>query len=56
MAKVTLSYILREKKCKKCGKTFFAGAEHRYKVWGTYYCSWTCYNHRNDKEVKNENN
>ena len=46
---------LNEKKCPKCGRTFIAAPQHVFKVGGKYYCSWTCYNHRNDKEVKNEN-
>ena len=42
--------IIKEKKCKKCGKNFVVAIEHRYKDGSKYYCSWTCYNHRNDKE------
>lgn len=39
---------IRETKCKKCGKNFVIAVEHRYKDGSKYYCSWTCYNHRND--------
>ena len=56
MAQMTYEAVLREKKCKKCGRTFIAAPQHVYKVGSKYYCSWTCYNHRNDKEVKHENN
>lgn len=55
MAKNTLSYILPEKKCKKCGKTFIPAPEHMYRAGSRrvfWYCSYTCYLHRNDKEKK----
>lgn len=42
---------LQEKKCKKCGKRFIAAPMHIYKEGGKYYCSWTCYLHRKDKEA-----
>lgn len=42
----------REKKCKKCGKEFIAAPEHIYHEGTKYYCSWTCYLHRNDRGVK----
>lgn len=45
----------REKVCKKCKKRFIAAPEHIYRVDHKFYCSWTCYLHRNDKEaVKND--
>lgn len=46
-----LDTIIKEKKCKKCGKTFIVAVEHRYREGTKYYCSWTCYNHRHDKET-----
>ena len=42
---------LAEKKCRKCGKKFIPAPEHRYHEGSKYYCTWTCYNHRNDKEA-----
>lgn len=39
-----------EKKCAKCGKNFVAAPYHRFKENSKWYCSWTCYNHRNDGE------
>ena len=44
--------FLPEKKCKKCGKSFIPSPLHVYKDKGKYFCSWTCYNHRKDTEVK----
>lgn len=43
---------IQERKCHKCGKTFIPGAEHIYKDHSKWYCCWTCYLHRKDKEVK----
>ena len=53
MARYNAGWYLREKKCKKCGKCFLPAPMHIYKVRQNYYCSWTCYLHRDDKE-KNE--
>jgi hypothetical protein len=47
---------LNEKKCKKCGRTFIAAAYHVYKIGSKWYCSWTCYNHRNDKKENKDAN
>lgn len=52
MAKDPLKYLLPEKRCKKCGKNFIPAPMHRYRDRSKWYCSWTCYNHRNDREVK----
>lgn len=52
MGKLSLDVLLREKKCKKCGKLFIAAPEHRYREGSKFYCSWTCYLHRNDKVEK----
>lgn len=43
--------------CKKCGKEFIPAPLHIYKAGSKYYCSWTCYNHREDepKEHKTSN-
>jgi hypothetical protein len=51
MAKRTKDAVfLTEKRCAKCGKTFIAAPYHIYKKGVKWYCSWTCYNHRNDAE------
>ena len=50
--RVTFLNIIPEKKCNKCGKYFIAAPEHIYKEHSKYYCSWTCYLHRKDREVK----
>jgi hypothetical protein len=42
--------IIPERKCAKCGKTFIMAVEHIYREGAKIYCSWTCYNHRHDKE------
>ena len=52
MATDPLKNILPEKRCKKCGKIFIPAPMHIYKDRGKYYCSWTCYLHRKDTEVK----
>ena len=49
--KGSLNQIIPEKKCRKCGKKFIPAPEHRYREYSKFYCSWTCYNHRNDKEA-----
>lgn len=41
-----------EKKCAKCGKKFIAAPYHRFQERGKWHCTWTCYNHRNDKKEK----
>ena len=53
MAKSTVNFnqIIPQKKCRKCGKYFIPAPMHVYRVGSKYYCSWTCYNHRNDLEV-----
>lgn len=38
----------RIKRCKKCGKEFIPAPYHVYKDSHGYWCSWTCFNHRND--------
>ena len=52
MAGFNLNQILPEKPCKKCGKIFIPAPLHVYKDRSKYYCSWTCYLHRKDKEAK----
>lgn len=37
--------------CPKCGKNFIPAPMHVYKDNGKVYCSWTCYNHRNDAKL-----
>ena len=56
MAKATLDTIIKEKKCAKCGKRFIVAIEHRYREGAKFYCSWTCYNHRHDKETTPKEN
>lgn len=41
-------YGLFECSCKKCGKAFFPTPMWIYKDNKGRYCSWTCFNHRND--------
>ena len=47
---------LTEIKCSKCGKIFVPAPEHVYKDMyrnkKRIYCSWHCYNHRNDKQPR----
>lgn len=42
------------RKCKKCGKEIFPSAYWVYKEDNKYYCSWKCYNHRDDDKPKRE--
>lgn len=43
-------------KCPKCGKNFIPAPFHVYRITKKngyiFYCSWTCYLHRNDKKKK----
>ena len=41
-----------ETKCKRCGKNFWVAPYHIYRDEKGMYCTWTCYNHRNDDEPK----
>lgn len=54
-SKLSLAISLGESICKKCGKIFYRAAKHVYKDTKGFYCSWTCFNHRNDKKKKYEN-
>lgn len=38
--------------CPKCGKIFVPAPQHIYKDNGKTYCSWTCYNHREQAQKK----
>lgn len=40
---------MRDMTCSKCGKNFVPAAKHLYRDEQNYYCSWTCYIHRNDQ-------
>lgn len=41
--------------CPKCGKEFFPYPQHIYKCGSKRYCSWTCFNHKDDgKPSKNK--
>lgn len=44
---------MREERCIKCGKIFIPAANHIYKDHRGFYCSWTCYNHRDDNTPYN---
>lgn len=39
---------ITERKCSRCGKMFVVAPQHIYRKNGKIYCSWTCYNHRNE--------
>lgn len=41
-----------EKKCAKCGKVFLAAPEHIYKHGSKWYCTWKCFNHKDDDKRK----
>lgn len=45
--------MLEGKNCAKCGREFFPTPEHVYTAGKSprkkYYCSWTCFNHRNER-------
>lgn len=41
-----------EHKCRKCGKLFIPAPQHVYKDNRGFYCTWTCYNHKDDGRVK----
>lgn len=43
-----LDTIIPESICPKCGKPFYPAPYHVYKDSKHVYCSWTCFNHRND--------
>ena len=43
-----------EKACPRCKKIFCPAAYHVYRDKKGYYCSWTCYNHKDDKDDKNK--
>lgn len=51
---------MKEIKCPRCGKSFIPAPYHIYKSGKRLYCSWTCFNRRNEpisKEVTtNEGN
>lgn len=39
---------ITERGCSRCGKIFIPAAYHAYKDRYGLYCSWTCYNHREE--------
>lgn len=41
---------MKEQTCAKCGKVFIPSYYHIYKDSTRFYCSWTCYNHKEDKQ------
>lgn len=44
--------FLPERKCRVCGRNFIPAPFHAYRDKHTHvaYCSWPCYNHRNDNK------
>lgn len=38
--------------CRKCGKEFFPTPYHRFVEGYKKWCSWTCFNHRHEGEIK----
>lgn len=57
--KGSIGYI-RTVKCAKCGREFVPAPMHRFVIERKHgettrkrwYCKWTCYNHRDDQEVR----
>ena len=47
-----MEHVLIGRICPRCGKEFYPGPQHIYKVRSnrgdTHYCSWTCFNHRDE--------
>lgn len=43
---------MMESKCPKCGKNHIPAPQHVFKDEEGYYCSWTCFFHRNDGKKK----
>lgn len=43
---------MTEVKCQKCGKMFIPAPLHRFRDEKGFYCSWTCYNHRVQKQAQ----
>ena len=39
---------MKDVACAKCGKMFIPAIEHAYKDSRGVYCTWHCFNHRND--------
>ena len=37
--------VLKERKCKQCGRNFIPAVEHQFKIGDRYFCKWTCYKH-----------
>ena len=40
---------MRDMLCSKCGKNFVPAAQHLYRDEENFYCSWTCFNHKDDR-------
>lgn len=43
---------IKEYSCVLCGQIFIPAPEHIYKDHRGKYCSWRCFNHRNDHKKK----
>lgn len=41
---------MTEVKCRKCGKVFIPAPQHVFRDTYGLYCSWTCYNHKDDRK------
>lgn len=42
------------KRCPKCGKEIFPTSQWAYRKESKYYCSWKCFNQREDDKPKKE--
>ena len=45
-------YHIVDRKCPLCGKNFIPAPEHRFREGNLIYCSWKCYNHREERKRK----
>lgn len=43
---------MKEEICKKCKKVFIPAPQHVYRDGRGMYCSWHCFNHRNDAKTE----
>jgi hypothetical protein len=45
-----------ERICSRCGKNFIPAPQHVFVDGRAIYCSWTCFNRRNDNKKKKKKN
>lgn len=50
MAKLEKYNPFKEKRCAKCGKLFVPTYNHVFTERGKFWCKWSCWNHRKDKD------